>query len=170
MKARRSAHAASKSPAPRPRAPAKPLALALQIAARGAQVPKAAQVRRWLLAALSQPAEVTVRIVGAAEARRLNRNYRGRDHAANVLSFPYGAERKTLRGDIVLCAPVIRREARAQGKTPEAHFAHLTVHGALHLQGHDHARPRDAARMEALEKKLLAKLGYPDPYRVNRES
>jgi len=159
MKAR-----ASKPPARRPRAPAKPLALALQIAARGAQFPRAAQVRRWLRAALSRPAEVTVRIVGAAEARRLNRSYRHRDHATNVLSFAYGAEQKTLRGDIILCAPVIRREARVQGKTPEAHFAHLTVHGALHLQGHDHHRPRDAARMEALEKKLLAKLGYPDPY------
>jgi probable rRNA maturation factor len=167
MKAR-TAPAASKPLPRRPHARAKPLALALQVAARGAQVPKAAQVRRWLRAALPRAAEVTVRIVGAAEARRLNRSYRGRDHATNVLSFPYGAEQKTLRGDIVLCAPVIRREARAQGKAPEAHFAHLTVHGALHLQGHCHDKPRDAARMEALEKKLLAKLGYPDPYEGTR--
>jgi probable rRNA maturation factor len=163
MKAR-TAPADSKPPARRPRARAKPLALALQIAARGAQVPKAAQVRRWLRAALPQAAEVTVRIVGAAEARQLNRSYRDHDHASNVLSFSYGAAQGALRGDIVLCAPVIRREARMQGKTPEAHFAHLTVHGALHLQGHDHDKPRAAARMEALEKKLLAKLGYPDPY------
>ena len=163
MKAR-TAPAASKPAARGPHSRANPLALALQVAARGAQVPRAAQVRRWLRAALPHASEVTVRIVGTAEARRLNRSYCGRDHATNVLSFPYGAGQKTLRGDIVLCAPVIRREARAQGKTPEAHFAHLTVHGALHLQGHDHDRPRAAARMEALEKKLLAKLGYPDPY------
>jgi probable rRNA maturation factor len=105
-----------------------------------------------------------VRIVGAAEARRLNRRYRGRDHATNVLAFPYASSRRAVQGDIVLCAPVIAREALAQGKTLEAHFAHLTVHGLLHLQGHDHSGRREAARMEALEKKLLAKLGYPDPY------
>ncbi len=81
-----------------------------------------------------------------------------------MLSFPYGLARGVVQGDVVLCAPVIAREALAQGKTLEAHFAHLTVHGLLHLQGHDHARRRDAARMESLEKRLLAKLGYPDPY------
>jgi probable rRNA maturation factor len=105
-----------------------------------------------------------VRIVGAAEARTLNRRYRRRNHATNVLSFPYALPRGVVQGDIVLCAPVIAREALAQGKTVEAHFAHLTVHGVLHLQGHRHAGPREAARMEALEKRLLAKLGYPDPY------
>ena len=105
-----------------------------------------------------------MRIVGAVEARQLNRRYRGRDHAANVLSFPYALSRGLVQGDIVLCAPVIAREALAQGKTVEAHLAHLTVHALLHLQGHDHLRRRDAARMEAQEKKLLAKLGYPDPY------
>jgi probable rRNA maturation factor len=102
--------------------------------------------------------------VGKAEARILNRRYRGRDYAANVLSFPYTLRRGKVQGDIVLCAPVIAREALAQGKTVEAHLAHLTVHALLHLQGHDHLRRRDTARMEALEKKLLAKLGYPDPY------
>jgi probable rRNA maturation factor len=105
-----------------------------------------------------------VRIVGAAEARILNRRYRRRNHATNVLSFPYALSHGLVQGDIVLCAPVIAREALAQGKTVEAHFAHLTVHGVLHLQGHRHAGPREAARMEALEKNLLAKLGYPDPY------
>jgi len=139
-------------------------AITLQLAARGRGLPTPAQVRRWAAAALARAAEVTVRIVGAAEARRLNRAYRGRDYATNVLSFPYDSGRGMLRGDIVLCAPVTRREARAQGKTLEAHFAHLIVHGLLHLQGHDHERPREAARMEALEKKLLAKLGYADPY------
>ena len=105
-----------------------------------------------------------MRIVGAAEARILNHRYRGRDSATNVLSFPYGFARGVVHGDIVLCAPVIAREALAQGKTLEAHFAHLTVHGLLHLQGHEHAGRREAARMESLEKRLLAKLGYPDPY------
>ena len=105
-----------------------------------------------------------MRIVGTAEARILNRRYRDRDYAANVLSFPYALPRGLVRGDIVLCAPVIAREALAQGKTVEAHLAHLTVHALLHLRGYDHLRRRDAARMEALERKLLAKLGYPDPY------
>ncbi len=105
-----------------------------------------------------------MRIVGAAEARALNRRYRGRDYAANVLAFPYDSSRGMLWGDVVLCAPVIAREARVQGKALDAHFAHLTVHGLLHLRGHKHARRREAARMEALETKLLAKLGYPDPY------
>jgi probable rRNA maturation factor len=115
-------------------------------------------------AALKVSAEITVRIVGAAEARRLNRRYRGRDHATNVLSFPYALSRGLVQGDIVLCYPVIAREALAQGKSLDAHFAHLTVHGLLHLQGHRHAGRREGAHMETLEKKLLAKLGYPDPY------
>ncbi|MGB5080095.1 MAG: rRNA maturation RNase YbeY, partial [Burkholderiales bacterium] len=114
--------------------------------------------------ALARPGEITVRIVGAAEAWHLNRRYSGRDYATNVLSFPYALSARLVHGDIVLCAPVIAREARAQGKSVEAHFAHLTVHGLLHLQGHDHSGPRAAARMEALEKRILGKLGYPDPY------
>jgi len=105
-----------------------------------------------------------VRIVGAAEARRLNRRYRGNDYPTNVLSFRYALSARLVHGDIVLCAPVIAREARVQGKSVESHFAHLTVHGLLHLQGHDHEGARDAARMEALEKKALSRLGYPDPY------
>jgi probable rRNA maturation factor len=123
-----------------------------------------AQVRRWVRAALKVSAEIAVRIVGAAEARQLNRRYRGRDYATNVLSFPYALSRGLVQGDIVLCYPVIAREALAQGKSLEAHFAHLIVHGLLHLQGHRHAGRREAAHMETLEKKLLAKLGYPDPY------
>jgi len=140
------------------------LRLDLQVGSRAAHPPTPRQVRRWAGAALGRSGEITVRIVGAAEARRLNRRYRGEDHATNVLSFPYSLSRAAVRGDIVLCAPVIAREARAQGKTLEAHFAHLVVHAVLHLLGHDHARPRDAERMEALEKRVLAKLGYPDPY------
>ena len=140
------------------------LRLDLQIGSRAAHPPTPTQVRRWVRAALRRSGEVTIRIVGEAEARRLNRRYRGEDHPTNVLSFPYALSRSTVQGDIVLCAPVVAREARAQGKTLEAHFAHLVIHAILHLQGHDHARRRDAERMEALEKKLLAKLGYPDPY------
>ncbi len=138
--------------------------LHLQVVSRAARVPTPAQIRRWARAALGRSGDITVRIVGEAEARILNRRYRGRDQATNVLAFPYASSRRAVHGDIVLCAPVIAREALAQGKTLEAHFAHLTVHGLLHLQGHEHARRREAARMESLEKRLLAKLGYPDPY------
>ncbi len=152
-------------PRARPRRRRKPrLTLHLQVLSRAVPVPALVQVRRWVRAALKGSAEITVRIVGAAEARILNRRYRERDYAANVLSFPYSLRRGRVQGDIVLCAPVIAREALDQGKTVEAHLAHLTVHALLHLQGHDHLRRHDTARMESLEKKLLAKLGYPDPY------
>jgi probable rRNA maturation factor len=142
------------------------LELTVQNAVNSSGLPTATELRRWLAAALGQSAAITVRFVGAAEGRRLNREYRGKDYATNVLSFGYGSSGRShaLAGDLVLCAPVVRREARAQGKTLSAHVAHLTVHGALHLQGHDHQRPRAAARMEALEKRILAQLGYPDPY------
>ena len=153
------------APRARPRRSRKPrLTLRLQIVSRAVRVPALAQVRRWARAALNGSAEITLRIVGTAEARILNRRYRARDYAANVLSFSYTLRRGMVQGDIVLCAPVIAREALAQGKTVEAHLAHLTVHALLHLQGHDHLLRRDTARMEALEKRLLAKLGYPDPY------
>ncbi len=151
-------------PARSRRSPKPRLTLHLQVVSRAAPVPASAQIRRWVRAALEGSAEITVRIVGAAEARTLNRRYRGRDYAANVLSFPYALRHGVVHGDIVLCAPVIAREALTQGKAVEAHLAHLTVHALLHLQGYDHLRRRDAARMEAREKKLLAKLGYPDPY------
>jgi probable rRNA maturation factor len=142
------------------------LVLAVQVAVNSTDLPSRAKLRRWLAAALMTNAAITLRFVGAAEGRKLNRSYRGRDYATNVLSFDYGCSGRdgALAGDIVLCVPVLRREARAQGKTLTAHLAHLTVHGALHLQGHDHQRPRAAARMEALEKEILAKLGFPDPY------
>ena len=142
------------------------LELTVQKAVSSSGLPTNTELRRWLAAALEQSAAITVRFVGAAEGRRLNREYRDKDYATNVLSFGYGSPGRgqALAGDIVLCAPVVRREARAQGKTLAAHVAHLTVHGALHLQGHDHETPRAAARMEALEKKILAQLGFPDPY------
>jgi probable rRNA maturation factor len=158
------ARSGSKGRARPPRRRKLRLTLDLQVVLRVVGVPTSVQIRRWARAALESSAEITVRIVGAAEARILNHRYRRRNHATNVLSFPYALSRGLVQGDIVLCAPVIVREALAQGKTVEAHFAHLTVHGMLHLQGHRHTRRRDAARMEALEKKLLAKLGYPDPY------
>ena len=110
------------------------------MATPGKAVPSAARIRRWAGATLARPAEIAVRIVGAAEARRLNLRYGGRDYATNVLSFAYGTTDGALRGDIVLCLPVIAREARVQRKTLEAHLAHLTVHGLLHLQGYDHER------------------------------
>jgi probable rRNA maturation factor len=105
---------------------------------------------------------VTIRYVAATESRRLNRSYRGKDYATNVLTFIYGTE--PLEGDVVICAPVVAREAKAQGKTTAAHHAHLLVHGLLHLQGFDHERRDDAARMENRERKILAKLGFSDPY------
>ncbi|TSA15087.1 MAG: rRNA maturation RNase YbeY [Betaproteobacteria bacterium] len=150
----------------KPERDAAKLALTVQTATRSPGLPTKAQLRRWLSAALERSAAITVRLVGTAEGRRLNLAYRDCDYATNVLSFGYcgSRQKQTLAGDIVLCAPVLRREARAQGKTLVAHFAHLTIHGALHLEGHDHQRPRAAARMEALERKILARLGFPDPY------
>lgn len=142
------------------------LELTVQMAVNSPGLPTNTELRRWLAAALEQSAAITVRFVGAAEGRRLNREYRDKDYATNVLSFGYGSTGggHALAGDLVLCAPVVRREARAQGKTLAAHVAHLTVHGALHLQGHDHQSLSAAARMAALEKRILARLGYPDPY------
>ncbi len=126
--------------------------------------PTRPQLRRWVRAACARPAEVTIRFVGKEEGQRLNRDYRGRDCATNVLSFPYAAESR-LTGDLVLCLPVVEREAQDQGKSPEAHFAHLIVHGMLHLQGYDHETgDDDAERMEAAERDILKVLGYPDPY------
>lgn len=148
---------------PKPRVEA--LDLTVQKAVNSPGLPTKTVLRRWLTAALTRPAVITVRFVGAAEGRRLNSAFRGRDYATNVLSFGYSGRRDaTLAGDIVLCAPVLRREARAQGKTLAAHIAHLAVHGALHLQGLDHQNPRAARRMEAMEKKILGEIGFPDPY------
>ncbi len=142
------------------------LELTVQKSVNSPGLPANTELRRWLAAALERSAAITVRFVGIAEGRKLNREYRDRDYATNVLSFDYGSSAvgQALTGDIVLCAPVLRREARAQGKALAAHVAHLAVHGALHLQGHDHQSPSAAARMEALEKRILAKLAFPDPY------
>lgn len=137
--------------------------LAIQRASRATHVPSDRLLRRWARAALARPAAVTLRYVGEAEGRRLNREYRGRDHATNVLTFVYSP--RPLEGDIVICAPVVAREARTQGKSLRAHHAHLLVHGLLHLQGYDHERgPREAARMEKRERVILGRLGFADPY------
>ena len=104
-----------------------------------------------------------MRFVDAIEGRALNAEYRGKDYATNVLTFVYD-DSEPRAGDIVLCAPVVRKEADAQGKMLASHYAHLVVHGMLHLQGHDHERPADAAAMEARESAILARLGLPDPY------
>jgi len=123
-----------------------------------------AAVARWIRAALAVPAaEITVRIVGDEEGLALNRDYRGQDHATNVLTFPYASE-PVLAADLVLCAPVVEREASAQGIALDAHYAHLVVHGTLHAQGFDHERRVDAKRMEACEREILAALGFADPY------
>jgi probable rRNA maturation factor len=146
----------------RPRLPE--LRLSVQYPAGKDQAPLRPQILRWVRAACRVPATVTVRFVAADEGRQLNRNYRGNDHATNVLSFPYESG-AYVSGDLVLCLPVVEGEAMAQGKSLEAHFAHMIVHGMLHLQGYDHETGNDdAERMEAIEQEILGALGYPDPY------
>jgi probable rRNA maturation factor len=133
-------------------------------------IPAPAEVRRWVECALAgqrPAAEVAVRIVDEAEITALNRRYRGKDGATNVLSFPFdampGVETEQL-GDIVICAPVVASEAVSQGKSLEAHWAHIVIHGVLHLLGYDHHHDDEAQEMEAQEIRLLASLGLPDPY------
>ena len=139
--------------------------LTIQRASRLRGIPPDNQFRRWLNAALVQPADLTLRLVNAAEGERLNAGFRARKYATNVLTFVYHAKgADTLQGDIVLCAQVIHREAREQGKSVDAHYAHMTVHGALHLAGYDHESARDAKLMEAREIALLAALGFANPY------
>jgi probable rRNA maturation factor len=139
------------------------LSLNVQYATRAAGVPTARTFRKWVRAALQNDAVVTVRVVGSAEGRTLNREYRGRDYATNVLTFVLN-DTPPYHGDLALCAPVVSREAREQGKALAAHYAHLTVHGMLHLQGYEHEREPDATVMEKLETRILRRLGYSDPY------
>jgi probable rRNA maturation factor len=139
------------------------LALTVQCAVDPDDLPPRVMLRRWASSAVERDVNVTLRFVDGRESRALNRRYRGRDRATNVLTFVYD-DGAPLLGDIVLCAPVVRQEARAQRKTLAAHYAHLVIHGMLHLQGYDHARDDDAARMEAREVALLSGLGYDDPY------
>jgi len=143
--------------------------LQVQRATRNEDLPSDSQFERWVRAALGDRAEavLTIRIVDREEGRQLNANYRGKDAATNVLSFPADLPVEIdlpLLGDIVMCAPVVAAEAEAQGKSAAAHWAHLTVHGVLHLLGHDHQQPAEAARMESLEISLLDSLGIANPY------
>lgn len=151
-----------------------------QIAARRPWVPAAGELRRWAAAtcgaasprartraSVAAPASVCVRVVGSAAGRRLNRDYRGKDRPTNVLSFPASEDERRLAGllgDVVICAPVVAREARAQRKLPEAHWAHMVVHGVLHLLGYDHGTPGEARSMERLEVEILRGFGYQNPY------
>ncbi|HEU0225234.1 MAG TPA: rRNA maturation RNase YbeY [Steroidobacteraceae bacterium] len=138
------------------------LAVLLQYRTRRPWAPGPATLRRWArLAAPRRRGELGIRVVGSRESRALNQRWRGRAKPANVLSFP-GDGRQI--GDIVVCAPVVAREARAQGKTLAAHWAHMVMHGTLHLLGYDHVRAADAKRMERRERTLLARLGFADPY------
>jgi probable rRNA maturation factor len=144
------------------RLPKLTLSTQFAIAVRGR--PSRSRLRGWAKAALERDAQVTLRLVGRAEGRRLNRDFRGKDHATNVLTFVYSEAGQPLAGDIVLCAPVVEAEARAQRKRRAAHYAHLVVHGMLHLQGYDHVRSAAAAAMEARESEIVTRLGYADPY------
>lgn len=154
----------------------------IQIAAESAEVPDPADLRAWARAALAAIADpeasaepgLTVRVVDEVEAQALNRDFRGRDYATNVLSFPFtDVPPEALEemgapylGDLAICAQVVAREASEQGKAPKAHWAHMVIHGVLHLSGHDHQNESEASAMEWLERRILADLGFPDPYQA----
>jgi len=153
------------------------LRVAVEDASRAAGVPSSVALRRAAAAAVAAgrrargDAALAIRIVGRREARSINRRWRAKDYAPNVLSFPAALPaglpkrvKQALLGDLVICAPVVAAEAKAQGKTAAAHWAHMVVHGVLHLLGHDHMQKPAAQRMERLERRILATLGHPDPY------
>ncbi len=143
------------------------LSLAVQYASASGNLPTRPQLRRWARAALQQGAQVTLRIVDEEEGHELNKSYRGKDYPTNVLTFVYDdLPQGDLAGDIVLCAPVVEREAGEQHKELAAHYAHLVVHAMLHLQGYEHEDEYEASEMENLETAIMAKLGYADPYAV----
>jgi probable rRNA maturation factor len=148
------------------RKPSPALTLSVQYAEKPAGTPTRSQFRKWAKAALERDAEVAIRIVGEDEGRELNRDYRGKDYPTNVLTFVYDdlPPEAGLMGDLVLCAPVVEKEAAEQGIPLEAHYAHLTVHGVLHLQGFDHEDDAEAQIMENRESQIVIKLGYADPY------
>lgn len=135
-------------------------------ATRARGVPAPTSLRGWAEAALDcAPGALTIRVVGEKESHRLNKQYRGKDKPTNVLSFAADdAPNEPALGDLVICAPVVAREAREQRKPPRAHWAHMVVHGCLHLLGHDHEKTKDARRMEAREIQILKKLGFGNPY------
>ena len=133
-----------------------------EVAVHRAALPRH-KVMRWVRHALQDDAEITVRVVGAEEGQALNRDYRQKDYATNVLTFDYSQE-PLVTADLVLCAPVVAAEAHEQGKTLEEHYAHLLVHGALHAQGWDHDEDEDAQVMELRESEIMARLGFRNPY------
>jgi probable rRNA maturation factor len=141
------------------------LSLSVQYAINQEGLPSRSQIKKWVKAALRVDTEATIRIVDEEEGRMLNSSYRGKDYATNVLTFPL-TEIPHLMGDIIICAPVVESEAHAQNKSIEAHYAHLTVHGVLHLHGYDHITEPQAELMESLEVTILQKLGYANPYRI----
>jgi probable rRNA maturation factor len=141
------------------------LSLAVQYASKAEWLPSRAQFRRWIKAAQEVDVHVALRVVDEAEGRELNKNFREKDYATNVLTFVYDDE-APLYADVVICAPVVEREARKQHKDLLAHYAHLTIHAVLHLQGYEHETENDAVAMEQRETALLAKFGYADPYCV----
>lgn len=139
--------------------------IGIQLATKGSHIPSAALLKKWCEATLTQQkiktAEVCIRVVSTTESAALNKTYRGKKGATNVLSFPM---EKPLLGDLVICAPLVKQQALEQGKATKAHWAHLVVHGTLHLLGKDHIKNKDALKMEALEIKILRQLGFDNPY------
>lgn len=142
------------------------LSLAVQYASNAGGLPTRQQFRRWVKVAQEQDLQIVLRIVDEIEGHALNLGYRDRDYATNVLTFIYD-DSSPLYGDVVICAPVVAREAKEHGKELFAHYAHLTLHAVLHLQGYNHERRRDAEKMETRESALMRKLRYPDPYLVS---
>jgi probable rRNA maturation factor len=148
--------------------PIRRIDLSVQYACGAKDLPRTSEIRAWARSALclgsARGAQIAIRFVDEEEARALNRDYRRKDYATNVLSFPYETS-PLIQGDLVVCVPVVAREAAEQGKSVTAHCAHLVVHGLLHLQGHDHeAGDEEALAMEAKEREILESLGFPDPY------
>ena len=145
------------------------LSLSFQNVSTADNTPKRHQFVRWVKAAIRVDTEVNIRIVDADESRMLNHTYRGKDYPTNVLTFTL-LDEPHLMGDIVICAPIVMQEATAQNKALEAHFAHLTVHGTLHLHGYDHISEKQANLMESIEVTSWQKLGYPNPYLITQDA
>lgn len=141
----------------------------IQFASDDQHISSADHFRKWAKAALRVDTEVTIRIVDETESRMLNLTYRNKDYATNVLTFAL-TEEPHLMGDIIICAPIVAKEAHAQHKDLMAHYAHLTVHGILHLHGYDHETDPQAELMEALETAIVMKLGYPSPYLITEDA
>jgi probable rRNA maturation factor len=145
------------------------LKLTVQVASLERDIPARKQLKKWVDAALRVETEVTIRFVDEEEGRMLNSAYRGKDYATNVLTFPL-SEEPHLMGDIIICSPVVAQEAKAQNKSLEAHYAHLTVHGVLHLHGYDHETEAQAELMESIEVTTLQNLGYANPYLMTEDA